>query len=206
MHSYEFVNTNHRDVPHRQEDDPNRPKSSSPEEGNSKAPSGKELIEKDDSSKKSEIDLSYASQRTDLGGDKGKTEPEGGKEAILIQSPTEAIFEAETKPVKESSPKEKLRTASSEKRKPRSQKTKAEKLSKADLGGKRKAKGGRASKKTKPRISRPTPEKVIMSKGVAYLEGNMIRMAGGIKLRPGDQIKIGEEEFRMKRVNNKNRG
>ena len=209
------MNTKHRDVPPRQEDDPNRSKSSLPEDGekgskvctatvdagkeeNSKASSGKELIEKEEPSKKSEIDLSYASQRTDLDGDKGRTEPERGKEAILIQSPTEAIFEAETKPVEESPPKEKLRTASSERRKARSQKTKSEKSSKADLGGKRKVKGGRAPKRTKLRISRPTPEKVIMSKGVAYLEGNMIKMAGGIKLRPGDQIKIGEKEFTLK--------
>ena len=209
------MHTNHREVPHQQEDDPNRPKSSSPEEReesskvctatvdadkeeNSKAPSEKKLIEKDDSSRKSEIDLSYASPRTDSGGDKGKTEPEGEKEAILIQSPTEAIFETETKPVEESLPKEKLRTASSEKRKPRFQKTKAEKLSKADLGGKTKVKRGRIPKKTKPRISRPTPEKVVMSKGVAYLEGNMIRLAGGIKPHPGDQIKIGEKEFILK--------
>ena len=208
------MNTNHRDLPDGQEDDPNRPKSSSPEEGknskvctttvdadkeeNSKAPSGKELIEKEDPSKKDEIDLSYASQRTDLSGDKEKTEPEGEKEAILIQSPTEAIFEAETKPVEKSLPKQKLKTTSPEKRKPRYPKTKAEKSSKVDFGGKRKTKERRSPKKTKPRISRPTPEKVVMGKGVAYLEGNVIRMAGGIKLRPGDQIKIGEKEFILK--------
>ena len=89
MHSYEFVNTNNRDIPSRQEDDPNRRRYSSPEEGeknskvctttvdadnqrNSKTQSGKELIEKDESSRKSEIDLSRASPKTDLDGDKGK--------------------------------------------------------------------------------------------------------------------------------------
>ena len=37
-----------------------------------------------------------------------------------------------------------------------------------------------------------------MSKGVAYLERNMIRVAEGTKLRPGDQVKIGEKEFVLK--------
>ena len=37
-----------------------------------------------------------------------------------------------------------------------------------------------------------------MSKGVAYLERNTIRVAGGTKLRPGDQVRIGEKEFVLK--------
>ncbi len=209
------MNKNNRDIPSRQEDDPNRRRYSSPEEGeknlkvctttvdadnrrNSKTPSGKKLIEKDDPSKKSEIDLSHVSPKRDLEGDKGKNEPKGEKEAILIQSPTEAIFEAETKPVEESPTKEELKTLSPEKKKPRSRKTKTEKSSKVGFDDKRKAKGGRVRKKAKPRISKPTLEQVIMSRGVAYLEGNMIRMAGGIKLHPGDQIKIGEKEFVLK--------
>ncbi len=39
------------------------------------------------------------------------------------------------------------------------------------------------------------PRPVAMSKGVAYLQGNMIRLIGGIKLRPGDQIRIGDREL-----------
>lgn len=159
----------------------------------SKAPSEKELIEKEDPLKKSEIDLSYAPEGTDSVQDTGKTEPEIEEAAISIQSPTEAIFETETRPIEEPLPQEKSKTIAPKERKLRPQK--AEKLSKVDLGGKRKAKGGQVPKKTKPRISKPVPEQVIMSKGVAYLDGNTIRMTGGIKLHPGGQIKIGEKEF-----------
>jgi len=159
----------------------------------SKTPSEKELIEKEDPLKKSEIDLSYAPEGTDSVQDTGKTEPEIEEAAISIQSPTEAIFETETRPIEEPLPQEKSKTIAPKERKLRPQK--AEKLSKVDLGGKRKAKGGQVPKKTKPRISKPVPEQVIMSKGVAYLDGNTIRMTGGIKLHPGGQIKIGEKEF-----------
>jgi Flp pilus assembly protein TadD len=205
---------NYRDAPHRHEDDPKRPKSPSSEgekdskvstitvdteiQENPKGQSGKEHIAKDDSLQKNEIDLSYASQGANLVGDKGETGPEGERERILIQSPTEAILEAETKPFKESPPKGKFKTVSPEKGKRHPRKTKADELGKADSGVERKTKGRRSPKKAKPRISKPSPEQVIMSKGVAYLEGNRIRMAGGIKLRPGDQIKIGEKEFILK--------
>jgi tetratricopeptide (TPR) repeat protein/predicted nucleic acid-binding Zn ribbon protein len=209
------VNTNRRDAPHQQENNKNRLRSPVPEQGeknskvctttldpgdqkNSKAQSEKELIEKEGPSRKSEIDLSYASPKTNFGGDKRKIEPEEEKDSILIQSPTEAVFEAETKPLEESLPKEKLKTIPSEKRKPHPKRTKTEKSRKAASGGKRKTEGKRVPKKTKPHISSSTPEQVIMSKGVAYLEGNMIRMAGGIKLHPGDQIKVGEKEFILK--------
>ena len=162
----------------------------------SKTSSEKELIEKEDPLKKSEIDLSYAPEGTGSGQDTGKTEPEVEEAAISIQSPTEAIFETETRPIEEPLPQEKSKTIAPKERKPRPQK--AEKLSKVDPGGKRKAKGGQVPKKTKPRIFKPTPEQVIMSKGVAYLAGNTIRMTGGIKLHPGDQVKVGEKEFILK--------
>jgi tetratricopeptide (TPR) repeat protein len=161
----------------------------------SKTPSEKELIEKEDPLKKSEIDLSYAPEGADSGQDTRRAEPEVEEATISIQSPTEAIFETETRPIEEPLPKEKSKTIAPKERKLRPQKTKAEKLNKVDLGSKRKAKGGQVPKKTKPRISKPTPEQVIMSKGVAYLDGNTIRMTGGIKLHPGDQIKVGEKEF-----------
>lgn len=164
----------------------------------SKTPSEKELIEKEDPLKKSEIDLSYAPEGTDSVQDTGKTEPEIEEAAISIQSPTEAIFETETRPIEEPLPQEKSKTIAPKERKLRPQKTKAEKSGKVDLGGKRKAKGGQVPKKTKPRSFKPVPEQVIMSKGVAYLAGNIIRMTGGIKLHPGDQVKVGEKEFILK--------
>jgi tetratricopeptide (TPR) repeat protein len=216
------VTTRYQDISEREKDDSNPPRDSSRESGGknskvgtttvdtdnqhefhvlkevSKTPSEKELIEEKDSSEKGEIDLSYAPERTDSGGDTGKTEPEIEEAAISIQSPTEAIFETETQPIEEPLPRERLKTVAPKERKLRPQKTKAEKSGKVDLGDKRRTKSGQAHKKTKPRISKPTPEQVIMSKGVAYIDGNTVRMTGGIKLHPGDQIKIGEKEFILK--------
>ncbi|MFQ6002375.1 MAG: tetratricopeptide repeat protein [Candidatus Zixiibacteriota bacterium] len=209
------MNINYRDVSHRQEEDPNPSRHSSPEDGerdskvctttvdvedqgDSKTKSEQEIVEKGDASRESEIDLSFASRERSLGGDEGKTKPGVEEEAISIQSPTEAIFEAETKPIEESPPKETSKSISPKMRESRSQKAKTKQSGKSHLGDKRKTKGGRTSKKTRPRISQPPPGQVIMSKGVAYLQGNMIKMTGGIKLRPGDQIKIGEEKFTLK--------
>jgi Flp pilus assembly protein TadD len=48
----------------------------------------------------------------------------------------------------------------------------------------------------KPLVFPPKP--VILSKGVAYLQGNMIKLTGGVKLHPGDQIKIGDKEFALR--------
>ena len=54
--------------------------------------------------------------------------------------------------------------------------------------------------KSTHRKGEPKPSKIIsppisMSKGVAYLNGNTIKLTGGIKLLPGDEIKIKEKEF-----------
>ncbi len=211
------MSTHYQDISKRQKDDSNPSKDSPKESGGknskvgtatvdadnqhefrvlrevSKTSSEKELIEKEDPLKKSEIDLSYAPEGASSGQDTRRTEPEVEEVTISIQSPTEAIFETETRPIEEPLPQEKSKTIMPKERKLRPQK--AEKLSKVDPGGKRKAKGEQVPKKTKPRISKPTPEQVIMSKGVAYLDGNTIRMTGGIKLHPGDQIKVGEKEF-----------
>jgi tetratricopeptide (TPR) repeat protein len=213
------VSTHYPDISKRQKDDSDPAKDSPKESGGknskvgtttvdadnqhefrvsrevSKTPSEKELIEKEDPLKKSEIDLSYAPEGADSSQDTGKTEPEVEESAISIQSPTEAIFETETRPIEKPLPKEKSKAIVPKERKLRPQKTKAEKSGKVDPGEKKKAKGEQVPKKTKPRIFKPTPEQVVMSKGVAYLDGNTIRMTGGIKLHPGDQIKVGEKEF-----------
>jgi tetratricopeptide (TPR) repeat protein len=206
------MNTNDQNVSHPQKDDPSRLKNAAPEEREdnpkvctttidaensevSKTQSEKDLVEKDDPWEKKEIDLSHPSSKTDLARDKGKIKPE---EAICIQSPTEAILETETKPVEESRPKEGPKTILPEKKKSRSQKTKPEKLSKAGFTDETKIKGEKAPKKTKAHVSKPIPEQVIKSEGVAYLEGNTIRLAGGTKLHPGDQIKIKDKEFILK--------
>jgi len=209
------VTTQYQDVSKKHEDESNSSKDSPPgaREKNlevctttidaknqelSKTQSEKELIQKEEFSGRSEIDLSYVPEGTGAGGAKVKTEREEEEEAILIQSPTEAIFEVETRPAEEPPSKEKLKTTAPKERKPRSPKAKVEKLSKAELDGKRKVKGGQVPKKSKTPISKATPEQVTMSKGVAYLDGNTIRIAGGIKLSPTDQIKIGEKEFILK--------
>jgi tetratricopeptide (TPR) repeat protein len=213
------MNTRYQDISKKEKDDSNPSKNSPKEAGGEnskvgtttidadhrhefrvlrevpKTPSEKEPTEKEDPLKKSEIDLSYAPEGTDSGRDTGKIEPEIEETTISIQSPTEAIFETETRPIEETLPKEKSKTIAPKEKKTSPQKNKAEKSGKVDLGGKRKVKGGQTPKKIRSRISKPTPEQVIMSKGVAYLDGNTIRITGGIKLHPKDQIKVGEKEF-----------
>lgn len=49
--------------------------------------------------------------------------------------------------------------------------------------------------KTEPNPREFSPKPVAMSKGVAYLRGNMIRLTGGVRLHPGDQVKIGNREL-----------
>ena len=214
------MDADRRDIRHRQERDPNRPGHYSPEVGgknlrtrnptvyadhlmDSKRRSEKELVEKDPASQRSEIDLSHLSPRTDFVGVKAKGKPGEEKEVISVQSTAEAALGSEPEPVEKSSPQEESKPVSVKRRKPGPRK--AEKSSEASLGVKGKSKGGRVAKKTKPRISKPPLEQVMVSKGVAYLEGNTIRVVGGTKLRPGDQVKIGEKEFVLKARAKKNK-
>jgi len=39
---------------------------------------------------------------------------------------------------------------------------------------------------------------VAVSKGVAYLQGNMIRLTGGIRVHPGEELKIGDRGFTLR--------
>jgi Flp pilus assembly protein TadD len=54
------------------------------------------------------------------------------------------------------------------------------------------------SERAKQKPSEFSPKSVSISKGVAYLQGNSVRFTGGVRLRPGDQIKIGEREFALR--------
>jgi tetratricopeptide (TPR) repeat protein len=47
-------------------------------------------------------------------------------------------------------------------------------------------------------IATPVPEQIVKSKGIAYLQGNTIRLAGGTKLLYGDEITIGGKDYTLK--------
>jgi tetratricopeptide (TPR) repeat protein len=42
------------------------------------------------------------------------------------------------------------------------------------------------------------PQSVALSRGVAYLQGSMIRLTGGVRVRPGEEIKIGDRRFTLR--------
>ena len=50
-------------------------------------------------------------------------------------------------------------------------------------------------RKGEPKLPKIISQPVNMSKGVAYLNGNTIKLTGGVKLLPGDEIKIKDKEF-----------
>jgi Flp pilus assembly protein TadD len=141
-----------------------------------------------------EIDLTRASADTSHLAHRGEAEGSDDDRHISIMHPNDVVFEVETKP--EEGEKEKKKEKSiSEKKRSYSWKSKTEKPIKEEGEEGKRLKKKTVSKKAKSTRVKPMPQPVTMSKGIAYLSGNMIKLTGGIKLSPGDEIKIKDKEF-----------
>jgi len=158
----------------------------------------------DEPSKKSEIDLSQASERSSASNEvtperkEEKQKPEKDDSRISVISPTDAVFETQTQPQKVAVHEKRIKGDTSEKKRLNSSKPKPRKLPKGGMRQKRPTREKTLSTKTTSQSPKLAPQPVTMSKGVAYLHGNMIKLIGGVKLHPGDEIKIRDKEFVLK--------
>jgi tetratricopeptide (TPR) repeat protein len=59
------------------------------------------------------------------------------------------------------------------------------------------------SMRAKPEVQEPPSPPVAVSKGVAYVQGNLIRLTGGARAHPGDEIRIGEKGFTLRAGRNR---
>jgi len=124
----------------------------------------------------------------------GKMDEEEGKISIL--SPTDAVFETETQP-QEVSPFKK-RKGSPEKKSFSHSRQKVGKFPKESIREKKTSDERPRSERKNPQPAELTSRPVSMSKGVAYLRGNLIKLIGGVKLSPGDEIRIKDRQFVLK--------
>lgn len=155
-------------------------------------PSGEALL-------REEIDLSHASDRPEVsdefisGRTEEKQEPSQEDNRISIMNPNEVVFEEETQS-EESDQEKTIKRDISDENRSYPFKSKAGKPVKDEVDRKR-FKRKVTSKKASSKQLKSMPQTVVMSKGVAYLSGNTIRLAGGVKLSPGEEIKIKDKEF-----------
>jgi tetratricopeptide (TPR) repeat protein len=150
-----------------------------------------------ETSPKNEIDLTRASADVNHVVHSEKSEGSDDDSQISIMHPNDVIFESETKPG-QTEPEKRKEKDISEKKRAYSWKSKTEKPVKEEGEERKRLKKKTVSKKTKSTPVKPMPQPVIMSKGIAYLSGNMIKLTGGIKLSPGDEIKIKDKDFVLK--------
>jgi len=175
----------------------------------------------DKTSPKTEIDLTHASSDADRvvhtmesdGSDEyvsarteEKTSPEDGR--IAVMNPNDVVFETETQPEEGDHQKKTEKEISDIKksftsRSPAGKPIQSDGLDRKpllsttlkDSERSRTAKKKTAPKRTSAKPIKPISQPITMSKGVAYLSGNIIRLIGGVKLSPGDEIKIKDKEF-----------
>jgi len=158
----------------------------------------------DEHSKINEIDLSCATsgqrESNKFISEKKNEKQKSGKDGshISIMSPTEVVFNTEIQSQDVDLQKKRIKRDTSEKSRLSSSVPKTKKPSQAGVKQKRPVKKKTLSPKTTPQPVGLVPQAVTMSKGVAYLQGNMIKFVGGVKLRPGDEIRIREKEFVLK--------
>ena len=159
---------------------------------------------RDQASKKGEIDLSYAGSESN-GSNKFPSERRDEKpklkkddSRISIMSPTDAVFETQTQPQKVAVHEKRVKRDTSEKKEFNSSKPELRKSHPGETKQKRPTRKKTFSTKTPASSPKLASRPVTMSKGVAYLHGNMIKLIGGVKLFPGDEIKIRDKEFVLK--------
>lgn len=147
-----------------------------------------------ETSPENEIDLTRSSADTNHLVHSGESEGSDDDSQISIMHPNDVVFEVETKP-EEGAQQKRIEKDVSEKKRSYSSKSKTEKPIKEEGEERKRLKKKTVPKKAKSTTVKPMPQPVIMSKGIAYLSGNMIKLTGGTKLSPGDEIKIKDKEF-----------
>lgn len=136
-------------------------------------------------------------------GTKEKRKSSSEDSHIAIMNPNDVVFQVETQP-ESTDPEEKKERELADKKSASPSKHKTGKLPKGEEGDKKRLLKKIPSKKIMPKTVKPAPPPITISKGVAYLSGNVIKLTGGVKLSPGEEIKIGEREFVLRKQRRKN--
>ena len=179
-------------------------KSFSTTEAEEKETSNSSTQHQDEPFKKSEIDLSHPTAGSNRSNkfisEKKEEKQEPGKDDshISIMSPNEVVFDTQAQSQEVAAHETRTKTDNSEKERSFSSKPKTRKPPQGRVKQRKPQKKKTLSKKTTPQPPKLAPRPVTMSKGVAYLHGNTIRLVGGVKLYPGDEIRIRDKEFVLK--------
>jgi tetratricopeptide (TPR) repeat protein len=122
---------------------------------------------------------------------------------ISVVNPNDAVLEMEAKEHEETTHTQEIKRGVRKSRASLTSEPKA-RISPKRVKQRKPAKKEASSTKTKLHTIQAPSRPVTMSKGVAYLCGDMIKLTGGVKPHPGDEIKIKDREFVL-RVGRKKR-
>ncbi len=123
-----------------------------------------------------------------------REESAGEENRISVINPDEIAYQTEIQ-TKDSEPEKESDLGVSQKTRSYPPKSKEKEPSLIETEEKKPNKTKTVQRRTGLKPPKSISQPVNMSKGVAYLSGNMIRLIGGVKLSPGDEIKIKDKEF-----------
>lgn len=126
--------------------------------------------------------------------DMAEIKPEVEENRISVIEPDDMAYQTETYPSSTERTKD-PRKDHPEKKKTSPARSKSKKLNLNEVEGNKPDRSKTAHGKREPKLLSTISQPVNMSKGVAYLIGNTIKLTGGVKLLPGDEIKIKDKEF-----------
>ena len=161
-------------------------------------------------SSESEIDLSDASScggiittqpgrpnRSDLPATENledRDESEETENRISVIDPDDMAYQAEFQPTATEAEKE-SGTEIPKKKRYYPPKSKEKKATWSEIEERKSSRTKTVQRRTGLKPLRTVSQPINVSKGVAYLKGSMIKITGGVKLSPGDEIRIKDKEF-----------
>ncbi len=161
-------------------------------------------------SPENEIDLSDASSgsdiittqpgkpnRSNLPASKNLKDREESPETenrISVIDPDDMAYQAEYQPIATEAEKESEAEIPKKKRSGPF-KSREKKDTWSEIEEKKTSRTKTAQRRTSLKPLRTVSQPINVSKGVAYLKGSMIKITGGVKLSPGDEIRIKDKEF-----------
>jgi Flp pilus assembly protein TadD len=153
------------------------------------------------STESSSLEVEMTPSHTAKGTNRPVSEKEGKEkksaaeeDRISVLEPDEMAYQTEAYPdatecvpVAPKEPAEKKRTTHL--------RTRSKKSKLHEVEGNRPDRSAITHRKADPKQPQTISQPVSISKGVAYLMGNTIKLTGGVKLLPGDEIKVKDKEF-----------
>jgi tetratricopeptide (TPR) repeat protein len=146
-----------------------------------------------------EVEMTQSHKTTDTPqpvseNDVAEVKPEEEENRISVIEPDDLAYQTEAYPTSTENGKEPKKDQPEKKRTPASR-ARGRKSNRHEGEENKSNKSKVAHRKGETKLTGVISQPVSMGKGIAYLNGNTIKLTGGVKLLPGDEIKIKDKEF-----------